>query len=73
MPKTKSSTDKTKFSFTKNWALMKSAMFDQNRGLTPLEICKFFDHSKTTVLSSKKYPFGTRLSNDKTKVSITET
>ena len=54
---TKSSNDKTKVSFTENWVLMKSGMFDQNRGLTPLEICKFFYHSKTTFLSSKKSPF----------------
>ena len=47
--------------------------FLKNHGLTLLEICKFFDYSKMTFLSSKKPPFEkTTSSNDKTNVYFTE-
>ena len=48
-------------------------ILDQNHGLTPLKICKFFGYIKMTFLSFKKPPFEKRTSsNDKTKVSFTE-
>ena len=70
---TTSLNDKTNVSFTekKTWKIFGTS--DQNHGLTPFKICKFFDYSKISSLWSKKHPFEkTTSSNDKTKVSFTE-
>ena len=71
--KTTSSDDKTNVYFIEKLARRILETFEQNHGLTPLEICKFFDYSKMTFLSSKKPPFEkTTSSDDKTNVYFTE-
>ena len=47
--------------------------FDQNHGLTPFKICKFFIFSYFVFLWSKKAPFAKKTSSkDEAKVSLTE-
>ena len=67
------SNDKTNVSWTEKWAPKIFGTDDQNHGLTPFKICKFFDYSKMSFLWTKKPPFvKTTWSKDKTKVSCTE-
>ena len=71
--KTTSSNDKTNVSCRQKQAAKIFRNFDQNHGLTPFKICKFFDHSKMSFLWSKKPRFKrTTSSNDETNVSCTE-
>ena len=55
--KTTSSDHKTKVSFTEKKAWKMFGIFYQNHKLTPWELCKFFNNTKMTFLSSKKPPF----------------
>ena len=69
--KARSSNDKTKVSFKEKQARKIFGTADQNHGLTPFKICKFFDYSKMTFLLSKKPPFQNKTSsNYKTQVSF---
>ena len=58
---------KTNVSFQEKWARKIFGTFDENHGLTPLEIWKVFNRNKMTFLSSKKLRFEeTTSSNEKT-------
>ena len=60
---------KTNVSFQEKWARKIFGTFDENHGLTPLEIWKVFNHNKMTFLSPKKLRFEeTTSSNEKTSL-----
>ena len=64
---------KTKVSFTERQSEKIFKTFDENHGIIPLKISKFFDFSKMTFSWSKKPLIRKKIStNDKTKVSFTE-